>query len=454
MAQEKVPAHLRSAIAEPIPVIPKIRPFDTRAVRSATLTRLPPTPLEPSSVDISDKDIETLRELEEINNRFIRGNKAKKTLAKRQNEGHRFEEWLRTRNEHRDITALPVKLLDRLLAVYVEQYKKIDGGVFQVGCVTTNMSALKAYLAEKGVNTSLLGVMQDALDSKAKELKAKGFGYTPNAAQYILPEQEEKMWVSGVFGSDSPRKLIYTLVYYMNKLFGWRAENEARQCQVQDIERHIDENGKPFYEWAEQLTKTRRGKNIFRPVIPRIYPNDINPERCVVRLLDLYLERRSVNTVPSLFLSVNHNFERGDKGASNWYANQPMGVETLSSVVKTLAKQANLGAGRYTNHSTKKTIAGNMKAVGLPDDFTCFFTNHKDSQTLRKHYNRVNADQQRAVCQILQNPKQFIPSYRLEDPLSTLPFNASAQSRAAQVVSTISKKPVAHSSYYVIWWLV
>ena len=38
------------------------------------------------------------------------------------------------------------------------------------------MSALKAFLAEKGDNTSLIGVMQDGMDSKAKDLKAKVLG--------------------------------------------------------------------------------------------------------------------------------------------------------------------------------------------------------------------------------------------------------------------------------------
>ena len=91
-----------------------------------------------------------------------------------------------------------------------------------------------------------------------------------------------------------------------------------------------------------------------------------------------------------------------------------------------------------------------MKAFGLPDEFTCDFTNHKDVQTLRKYYNHINADQQRAVCQILQNPKQLIPSYEINNPLSTLPVNASAQSRAEQVAG--NPKLAAHCSNYVILW--
>ena len=202
---------MRKAISAPVPVTTKKIPCDTRIIRNATRVAMIDQSGS-SKHDVRDADLRTLQELEEINNKFIRGNKAKKTLAKLENERTRFLEWLKSRNELRDVTAMPIKLLDRLLAVYVEKYEKKDGGQYQVGCVTTNMSALKAFLAEKGVNTSLLGVMQDAMDSKVKDLKAKGFGNVPNAAQYILPDQEEKMWTEGVFGRDTPRKLIYTLI--------------------------------------------------------------------------------------------------------------------------------------------------------------------------------------------------------------------------------------------------
>ena len=66
------------------------------------------------------------------------------------------------------------------------------------------------------------------------------------------------------------------------------------------------------------LPKPDEVNKLFRPVTPRIYPNDLNPNRCVVSLLDKYLEKRRDNTEPSFFLSVNSNFERGDKGAKNW----------------------------------------------------------------------------------------------------------------------------------------
>ena len=421
------PSEYAIEAAKPVPIQSKRPPSSTYVVRSAT--RLPTEAPIASCSSVSDADLALIQELEEQNNIFIRGSKAKSTLNKREWEGRKFVDWIKERKEERDITKLPLKLLDRLLAVYIEQYKQQNGKEYQVGCVNTNMSSLKAFLAEKGIQTAFLGVMQDAVESKCTELKAKGYGNTPNAAAYIMPEQEEKMWEQKVFGAETPRKLIYTVIFYMNKMRGWRAKDEARQCNIEDLERKVDENGKPYYEWNERMTKVRRGvkaKHLYRKIVPRLFPNDINQDRCIVKLIDEYLMRRKDNTTPSLFLAVNNNLEKGWQGAQAWYKNQPMGEQMISGVVKDLAKQANIGTGRYTNHSTKKTIAGNMKSAGIPDEFTADFTNHMDSQTLRRHYNSANMDQQRAVCQLLQNPSRLIATYNIENPLATLPGNSSA----------------------------
>ena len=135
-----------------------------------------------------------------------------------------------------------------------------------------------------------------------------------------------------------------------------------------------------------------------------------------------------------------------------WEGGQEMVLKSANDcqVVNTIAKQANLGDGRFTNHSTKTKITGNMKAFGLPDEFTSDFTNHKDVQTLRKHYKYINADRQGALCQIVQKPRQLIPSYQTDNPLSTLSVNASAQSRAEQVGG--NQKFAAQCCNYVFLW--
>ena len=59
--------------------------------------------------------------------------------------------------------------------------------------------------------------MKDWMDSKMKDLKAKVLGKVPNAAQYTLLDHENNLWTEGLFGRDTSRNLIYTLIFDMNK---------------------------------------------------------------------------------------------------------------------------------------------------------------------------------------------------------------------------------------------
>ena len=65
------------------------------------------------------------------------------------------------------------------------------------------MSDRRSYLNDKGVNITLLGVMQETVECKCKELKAKGYGNRQNASEYITPDMEEKMWDSSVLGAET-----------------------------------------------------------------------------------------------------------------------------------------------------------------------------------------------------------------------------------------------------------
>lgn len=55
--------------------------------------------------------------------------------------------------------------------------------------------------------------MRDVLAAKRKELKAKGKGNRPNAADRLEEDQVELLWQSGVLGDKHPRTLQNTMYY-------------------------------------------------------------------------------------------------------------------------------------------------------------------------------------------------------------------------------------------------
>jgi hypothetical protein len=56
-------------------------------------------------------------------------------------------------------------------------------------------------------------------------------------ADPILPEDEEKIWETQVFGMHSAQSLQYTVFFYNCKLFGLRAfdEHRSRECEQFEI---------------------------------------------------------------------------------------------------------------------------------------------------------------------------------------------------------------------------
>ena len=69
---------------------------------------------------------------------------------------------------------------------------------------------------------------------KKRDLKKKGFGKKPNAAQPLEDDEVEKMWSTGAIGLQNPRSL-FRLVWWNNVThLGMRAFNEQNDFQLDD----------------------------------------------------------------------------------------------------------------------------------------------------------------------------------------------------------------------------
>ena len=91
------------------------------------------------------------------------------------------------------------------------------------------------------------------LSMKKKDLKQKGLGNKPNAAQPVETEDIEKMWSSGAIGHQNPRSLLH-LVWWNNvRHLGMRGFKEQHDCQLTETEQYI--------EYKERQTKNRLRQN-------------------------------------------------------------------------------------------------------------------------------------------------------------------------------------------------
>ncbi|KAK3736132.1 hypothetical protein QZH41_004640 [Actinostola sp. cb2023] len=170
-----------------------------------------------------------------------------------------------------------------------------------------------------------------------KDLKKKGLGNKPNAADPVEAEDLEKMWSSGAVGLQNPRSLI-RLVWWNNVThLGMRACKEQHDCQLEDFVVRDQ-----YIEYTERQTKNRQGDE-GKAKRARKYNNKLwktdGGERDPYRAFMEYVSHRPKgDDVPNNFyLTPIDNTTSGV-----WYKSIPIGVNTLSKMMKQIAdkKQA------------------------------------------------------------------------------------------------------------------
>ena len=121
-----------------------------------------------------------------------------------------------------------------------------------------------------------------------------------------------------------------------------------------------------YIEWVEGITKTRQGgltkQNRGIPQI--IFAT--GGEQCPVHLLEKLVSKHPPSLGP-LYLTPLKKFQPDDK---TWFLYQPVGVNTINSFMKELAKKAGLDVTNkhFTNHSLRKTTIQKLQKAGVSNE--------------------------------------------------------------------------------------
>ena len=182
-----------------------------------------------------------------------------------------------------------------------------------------------------------------------------------------------------------------------------------------DIKRKVDQDGQPYLEFSERITKTRpTGKNA-RAFLPKLWPNTEHPERCPLFLLQEYERHRpydKLNDEDDFYLGINH---RRHPNAVCWYQRQPMGKTKLGQVMGRLTHVAGI-PGRFTNHSTRRTSINTLMQASVPPVIVAQLSGHKNIQSLA-HYSTASTAQQKAMFNIVN--RNIVPGQNALPSAST-----------------------------------
>ena len=142
--------------------------------------------------------------------------------------------------------------------------------------------------------------------------------------------------------------------------------------------------------YTENYSKNNQGGLQHRKVQPKCvtyYGNESNPDRCLVRLYQLYISHRPTN-VPHFYLTPLRK-----KIDDVWYSKVPVGHNTLSQTVGRLCKLAGI-TGFKTNHSLRVTSATRLFQSGIDEQLIMSHTGHRSIDGVRS-YKRISEEQKK-----------------------------------------------------------
>jgi site-specific recombinase XerD len=84
-----------------------------------------------------------------------------------------------------------------------------------------------------------------------------------------------------------------------------------------------------------------------------------------------------------------------------WYAAQPIGKNTLASMMSTISNEAGLSV-RYTNHCIMATVATGLKGSGVDNLSIMSVTGHRNVKSLESYIAGPTEQQRRELSHTLQ----------------------------------------------------
>ncbi len=340
-----------------------------------------------------------------------------------------WKSWCKDRNVAvAEPVAIPSETLNELMAKFVQEARKKDGGDYIPSSLLQIVTAIRRYLNDNGRSDvrffddkdPTFRLLRQSLDAKMKELTAKGLGCSKKAAQPILPEMEDELWRKEIFTRKTVKGFINVVYWYSCKMFGLRAADEHRSLVAQQFAIETDHLGK-YLHFKGRLWKNWQGGLKHRRVDAKdltIYAKPELGERCAVDCFEEYL---------SLIPQVGPFYRRPIESSTPKFSLQVIGVHQLETIVKRFCTDAGF-EGYFTNHSGKVTCATQLFENNVDEQLIKRQTGHRSDAV--RQYKRPSDAHALQVSDILQAPapkRQQPPAQSHPDRHNSIMLPAGAQ---------------------------
>lgn len=338
----------------------------------------------------------------------------KNTAMKRQWATNKFTQWLT-----RQPSCVPSYTIEKysdsdfnnLIPRFILQVRDNNGCKYKPKSLFELTLSLQQYINSKRIltNHSQINFLKDQkfaticgiLDSEMKiEAKEGNAICSKKSAGVITEEMEELLWQTGVLGTKDPNTLRNTLLYLIGVNFALRGVQEHTSLKLSHFAIVEIDNIKTL-RYTETSSKTYSGGISCMHVKPKVvsaFPNNVNSERCVVKLYEKYLAHRPENVNRLYLKSLNIIKDE------IWYSSQPLGINTVKKVVSQMCRKAGFN-GFFSNHSLRATAATRLFQHGVEEQLVAEVTGHRS--TVIRNYKRPNMTQLRNLSNIIQCNKDI-----------------------------------------------
>ena len=350
---------------------------------------------------------------------FIQENVPANTLKSNQTVLRIFDGYLKEFHEESawTVETVPEEKLPEILCNIFQSLTKEGGEPLGAGTIQTYHYAFQRILVEKrNVDISkdaAYGQLNKVVALKQRKSCEQGQVVGKHRSGAIPPAVLRRAWQEGKLGGTNPHSLAAAIKVHFQSAFGLRSREEMWAIRNEDLrEGPKRADGLPMYiQFSERVTKTRKGAkgNGAREFIPKLLPDDQNPEWCGIRLFRKFTEKKPLSArndgQAHVFLSAKTISPSNWEDVEIWYSTSNMGKDTLGSLVKNqIEKLDNLDTqgAKITERSIRKTLIDGLMSAGTPSEYVSQSVGHS-KQTSKENYMSHNEITQRTQERIRQN---------------------------------------------------
>jgi len=330
----------------------------------------------------------------------------KNTLQSTNNWVKVWKSWASQKGYDDSIEKYEPEALNKILEQFYATVRKKDGDDYEPDSLRVMVTAIDRFLSEKEYKYSIIRDRQfksskQVLEGKARLLRQEGKGKRPNKARSLTTTEENELWEKKKLGRGSPQVLVQTVWWLLTQYFGLRGRQEHHSMTVEDFSFGLDENNTEYVEFIEKPTKTRQSGLSAKPrsFLPKMFAT--GGDKCPVTIFKEFLSRRppEIRTTGPLYLSCVTK-----PSSQVWYKRQPMGVNKLNDMMKTIIEGTTLEDSwkTFSNHSARKTVVKKLKTAGLERSSIVKVTGHRNEKSL-DDYDEGDENEQRQLSHTISH---------------------------------------------------